>query len=112
MHPKGFKHWDFILLDSNKEAVARFRSNVWAVTKIGLIEFMGNYSDKTKEEIVITGVTVYYNMLSRMNSLLQVGGAIFAKTGPLDAHSGEEPTQSASGPESSAAAAPKATTIQ
>lgn len=73
---------------------------------------MGNYSDKTKEEIVITGVTVYYNMLSRMNNILQFGGAIFAKTGPLDAHSAEVPMQSVSAPEQSATATSKITTIQ
>ena len=82
----GFKHWDFILLDSNKEPVARFHSNVWAYKKLGLVEFMGNYSAKTKEEICITGFTVYYNTLLRMNNLLQFFGAMGAKTGPLNAN--------------------------
>lgn len=80
----GFKHWDFILLDSNKEPVARFHSNVWAYKKLGLVEFMGNYSAKAKEEICITGFTVYYNTLLRMNNLFQFFGAMGAKTGPLD----------------------------
>lgn len=81
---KGFKHWDFILLDSNKEPVARFHSNVWAYKKLGLVEFMGNYPARTKEEICITGFTVYYNTLLRMNNLFQFFGAMGAKTGPLD----------------------------
>lgn len=80
----GFKYWDFILLDSNKEPVARFRSNVWAVKKLGLIEFMGDYPAKTKEEICITGFSVYYNMLLRINNVFQFFGAIGAKTGPID----------------------------
>jgi hypothetical protein len=80
----GFKHWDFILLDSNKEPVARFHSNVWAVTKLGLLEFIGDYSAKTKEEICITGFSVYYNWLLRMNNVFQVFGAIGAKTGPIE----------------------------
>lgn len=82
----GFKHWDFILLDSNKESVARFRSNVWMVKKLGLIEFMGDYNEKTKEEITITAITVYYNFWLRMNNIFQLGGAMFSKTGPLDAN--------------------------
>lgn len=83
---QGFKYWDFILLDSNKEPVARFRSNVWAYKKLGLLEFQGDYSQRTKEEILITGFTVYYNFLLRANNVFQLFGAIGAKTGPLDAN--------------------------
>jgi hypothetical protein len=79
----GFKHWDFILLDSNKEPVARFHSNIWAVSKLGFLEFMGDYSAETKEEICITGCSVYYNTLLRMNNVFQFFGAIGAKTGPI-----------------------------
>lgn len=86
---QGFKHWDFILLDSNKEPVARFRSNVWCYKKLGLIEFQGNYSQRAKEEILITGFTVYYNMLLRVNNVFQLFGAMGAKTGPLDANSAD-----------------------
>jgi hypothetical protein len=64
--------------------VARFHSNVWAVTKLGLLEFIGDYSAKTKEEICITGFSVYYNWLLRMNNVFQVFGAIGAKTGPIE----------------------------
>jgi hypothetical protein len=79
----GFKHWDFILLDSNKEPVARFHSNIWAVSKLGFLEFMGDYSAETKEEICITACSVYYNTLLRMNNVFQFFGAIGAKTGPI-----------------------------
>ena len=79
----GFKHWDFILLDSNKEPVARFHSNIWAVSKLGFLEFMGDYSAETKEEICITACSVYYNTLLRMNSVFRFFGAIVAKTGPI-----------------------------
>lgn len=82
----GFKYWDFILLDSNKEPVARFRSNVWAYKKVGLIEFMGDFNQLAKEEICITGFTVYINFLQRANNIFQLFGAIGAKTGPLDAN--------------------------
>ena len=79
----GFKHWDFILLNSNKEPVARFHSNIWAVSKLGFLEFMGDYSAETKEEICITGCSVYYNTLLRMNNVFQVFGAVGRKVGPI-----------------------------
>ena len=79
----GFKYWDFILLDSNKEPVARFRSNVWAYKHVGIIEFMGDFSQLAKEEICITGCSVYYNTLLRMNNVFQLFGAMGAKTGPI-----------------------------
>ena len=79
----GFKHWDFILLDSNKEPVARFHSNIWCISKLGFLEFMGDYSAETKEEICITACTVYYNTLVRMNNVFQFFGAFGAKTGPI-----------------------------
>lgn len=89
----GFKHWDFVLLDSNKEAVARFHSNIWAVKKLGFLEFMGDYSAETKEEICITGCSVYYNTLLRMNNVFQFFGAIGAKTGPIETDTNDTDTQ-------------------
>jgi len=80
----GFKHWDFILLDSNKEPVARFHSSFWAIRKLGFLEFMGEYSAETKEEICITGFSVYYNTLLRMNNFFQLAGAIGGKVGPIE----------------------------
>ena len=94
----GFKYWDFILLNSNKEPVARFRSNVWAYKKVGLIEFMGDYSQLAKEEICITGMTIYLNWLQRINNIFQVFGAIGAKTGPLDANNGADVHQMQNSP--------------
>lgn len=55
------------------------------VKKLGIIEFMGEYSAKTKEEITITAITVYYNFWLRFNNIFQLGGAMFSKVGPLDA---------------------------
>lgn len=56
------------------------------VKKLGIIEFMGEYSAKTKEEITITAITVYYNFWLRFNNIFQLGGAMFSKVGPLDAN--------------------------
>jgi hypothetical protein len=80
----GFKHWDFILLNSNQEPMARFRSSLWAVTKLGFLEFMGDYSAEIKEEILITGFSVYYNTLWRANNFFQLFGAIGGKVGPIE----------------------------
>jgi hypothetical protein len=91
----GFKYWDFILMTAHKVPVARLRSNVWAYKHIGIIEFMGDFSQLAKEEICITGCTVYLNFLQRANNLFQLFGAIGAKTGPLDANSPDVQTQSA-----------------
>lgn len=49
---------------------------------------MDNYPARAKEEICITGFTVYYNWLLRMNNVFQVFGAMGAKIGPLDPHAG------------------------
>lgn len=57
---------------------------------------MADYSDRTKEEITITGITVYYNMISRVNNPFQLGGALFAKTGPLDANAADVQMQNVS----------------
>jgi hypothetical protein len=91
----GFKYWDFVLLNTTKEPVARFRSNVWAYKRIGIIEFMGDFSQLAKEEICITGCTVFLNFLQRVNNVFQLFGAIGAKTGPLDANSPDIQMQSA-----------------
>ena len=94
----GFKYWDFILLDSNKEPVARFRSNVWAYKHVGIIEFMGDFSQLAKEEICITGCSVYHNTLLRMNNLFQFFGALGAKTGPIQTDAGVKDVQLDSNP--------------
>lgn len=63
---------------------------MWAVKKLGLIEFMHDYPARTKEEICITGSSIYYNLLLRMNNVFQLFGAIGAKTGPIETNSHPE----------------------
>ncbi|KAK4502154.1 hypothetical protein PRZ48_005577 [Zasmidium cellare] len=79
----NFKNWDFVCLDENQEPVARFASNVWAVRKLGFIEFMGDKASDpaAREEIVVVGLTIYYTMLLRMNNIFQLFGAVAAKPG-------------------------------
>ncbi|KAJ3548936.1 hypothetical protein NM208_g761 [Fusarium decemcellulare] len=82
----NFKTWDFICLDEKENAVARFSANAWAVTKVGNIEFMGPkaHDPAAREEIMITGLTLFSQMLIRATSILSFFGAIFSRPGPLD----------------------------
>ncbi|KAL8764465.1 MAG: hypothetical protein Q9194_007063, partial [Teloschistes cf. exilis] len=36
-----FKTWDFICLDVDKLPIAKFSANLWALKRIGVVEFMG-----------------------------------------------------------------------
>lgn len=88
----NFVKWDFICSDENGEAVARFSSNVWAVRKLGFVEFMGERAEdpRAREELTIIGLTIYYTMLLRMNNIFQLFGAIAAKPGYPKGEKGEE----------------------
>ncbi|TVY52986.1 hypothetical protein LCER1_G005143 [Lachnellula cervina] len=77
----GFTTWDFICLDQNQLPVAKFSAAVWAVTKIANIEFLGEkaMTDEARDEIVVTGITLYCCMLLRCNNVLSLFGAIFSR---------------------------------
>lgn len=81
----NFKTWDFICLDEQQMPVAKFTGNLWAVKKIANIEFLGPKSSSVaaRDEIVVTGLTLYFCMLLRLNSLLSFFGAIFTRPGPI-----------------------------
>ena len=89
----SWKTWDFICLDEQQTPVAKFSANAWSVRKVGNIEFMGPKaaSPAVRDEIVVTGLTLFYCMLLRSSSILSFFGAIFARPGPLD---GKEATES------------------
>lgn len=82
----GFKTWDFICLDEQQMPVAKFSANIWAVRKLGNIEFLGSKaaSDAVRQEIVVMGLTLFYLMLFRMNNILSFFGAIFSRPGRDD----------------------------
>ncbi|KAF2178158.1 hypothetical protein K469DRAFT_456224, partial [Zopfia rhizophila CBS 207.26] len=78
----GFKTWDFICLDTQQMPVAKFSANAWAVKKVGNIEFLGSKaatSDAVRDEIVVTGLTLFYCMVLRSSSILSFFGAIFSR---------------------------------
>lgn len=79
-----FKSWDFICLDPKQNPVAKFSANIWAVKKVGNIEFLGSTSDAARDEIVVTGLTLFYCMVLRTNSILSLFGAIFLRPGHVD----------------------------
>lgn len=82
----SFKTWDFICQDEQQMPVAKFSANMWAVKKMGKIEFLGPKatSAAARDEIVVTALTLYFCMLLRTNSILSFFGAIVARPGPLD----------------------------
>lgn len=86
----GLKTWDFICLDEQQLPVARFSVNVWAVKKFANIEFIGPKatSQDAREEILVTGMTLYQCMLLRCNNVFSLFGAAFANPGPLEKDSG------------------------
>ncbi|KAL2062052.1 hypothetical protein VTL71DRAFT_6318 [Oculimacula yallundae] len=74
-----FKTWDFVCLDPNQMPVARFSANIWATKKVGNIEFLGErtaISEAAREEIVITGLTLFSCMTLRMNNFLNLFGMV------------------------------------
>jgi hypothetical protein len=79
----GFKTWDFICVDEQQIPVAKFTANCWGVTKIGKIEFVGPKADDraAQEEIMVTGITLFYCMILRCNNIFNLFGAIIARPG-------------------------------
>ena len=67
--------------------VAKFSSNIWACKKVGNIEFLGSKaatSNVVRDEIVVTGLTLFCCMALRMNNILSLFGAIMARPGHDD----------------------------
>lgn len=80
----GFKTWDFVCLDPQQLPVAKFSANLWTTKKIGIIEFLGEKTAKSealREEIVVTGLTLFYCMTLRSTNFLSFFGAIFSRPG-------------------------------
>ncbi|KIV83431.1 hypothetical protein PV11_05458 [Exophiala sideris] len=79
----GFKSWDFICMDEQSMPVARISTNVFALKKAGIIEFMGPAasSPELRDELIVTGVTLWMCMLLRSTSFLSLVGAAFARPG-------------------------------
>jgi hypothetical protein len=82
----NFKTWDFICLDDKGVAVAKFAARNWSTNRVGYVEFMGpkdTISDAVRDEIVVTGITLFYCMVLRATSPLSLVGAVFSKPGKI-----------------------------
>ena len=80
-----FVTWDFICLDEKQNPVAKFSANIWALKKIGRIEFSnigeGEEAERKKEEIVVMGLTLFNTMVVRMNNIFSLWGSAFHTPG-------------------------------
>jgi hypothetical protein len=80
----SLKLWDFVCLDANQIAIAKFSVNLWAVKQVGNFYFeksAGGVKREARDEIVVTGLTLLYVMMVRMNNPLHLLGSVFAKPG-------------------------------
>lgn len=79
----GLKNWDFVCLDDQEMPIAKIKANTWACKKAGVIEFMNTeaLSPELRDEVVVTGVTLWLCMLLRSTNFFSLFGAMFAKTG-------------------------------
>lgn len=84
----NLKTWDFVCLDSNTQLpIAKLSANWWALKQVGNFYFEKNAADLSKEacdEVVVTGLTIMYVMMTRMNNPLHLLGATFAKAGKVE----------------------------
>lgn len=80
------KKWNFVCLDERKMPVAKLSLNIWATKKVGNIEFLGSRAAAwdARDELVVTGVTLFLCLSYRANSLLSFFGAFFAQPGPIE----------------------------
>lgn len=87
------KLWDFVCINTQtQEPIAKFSVNWWAIKEVGNIYFekpREMMSQEVLDEVVITGVTIVYIMMTRINNPLNLVGAMFAKPGKVEGK-GEE----------------------
>lgn len=86
----GFTTWDFVCVDERQRPVAKYTAKIWGIKKIGYIEFMDDreLTDAARDELVVTGMTLFYCMWLRVNNIFSLFGAVFHRTGK--SQSGQE----------------------
>ncbi|KAJ5750492.1 hypothetical protein N7533_007520 [Penicillium manginii] len=79
----NFTTWDFVCCDEQQLPVAKLTMNIWGLKKIARIEFMGvaEQNLELQEELVVTTLTLSYQMALRTGNLLNLVGALFARPG-------------------------------
>ncbi|KAL6704920.1 hypothetical protein ACN47E_007465 [Coniothyrium glycines] len=82
------KVWDFVCINAQtQEPIAKFSVNFWAVKEVGNLYFEKSreaLGQELLDEVVVTGVTILYIMMTRINNPLNLVGAVFAKTGKAE----------------------------
>jgi hypothetical protein len=88
------KTWDFVCLNATTQTpIAKFAVNMWAVAEVGNIYFeksKEDISEAMRDEVVVTGLTILYVMITRINNPLNLLGAAFAKPGRVDGEGEQE----------------------
>ncbi|KAF1936721.1 hypothetical protein EJ02DRAFT_358472 [Clathrospora elynae] len=84
----GMKTWDFLCVNSvTQEPIAKFGINNWSLKQVGNFHFeksKGEVTEEVRDEVVVTGITMLYIMMVRMQNPLQLLGAVFAKPGKVE----------------------------
>ncbi|KAI4916217.1 hypothetical protein J4E85_010305 [Alternaria conjuncta] len=87
------KVWDFVCINSaTQESIAKFGVNLWAMKQVGNFYFEKTEEDVTealRDEVVVTGLTLLYLMMTRMNNPIHLLGAAFAKPGKVEGDGNE-----------------------
>ncbi|KAI4615378.1 uncharacterized protein J4E87_009271 [Alternaria ethzedia] len=82
------KVWDFVCINSaTQESIAKFGVNLWAMKQVGNFYFEETEDEVTealRDEVVVTGLTLLYLMMTRMNNPIHLLGAAFAKPGKVE----------------------------
>jgi len=63
--------------------VARFQVNLWAAKNVGVIELLGVAAEReeVRDEVVVTGLTLFYFTVLRSSSIFSFFGAVFSRPG-------------------------------
>ena len=83
----NMKTWDFVCLDADQLPIAKFAVNLWALKVVGEFQFESSgedLSEEKRDEVVITGITVLYIMMCRINNPFSLIGAAIAKPGAVE----------------------------
>jgi hypothetical protein len=89
----SMKTWDFVCLDENQIAIAKLSANLWDLKQVGNFYFEARedeVSAEMRDEVVVTGLTILYVMMTRMNNPLHLLGSMFSKPGRVDGVEGEQ----------------------
>lgn len=79
----SLKVWDFVCVDVQQMPVAKLSYNNWALKNMGKFEFLGPRANtaSAKDELVVTGLTLFYCMCLRINNPFNLVGSFTSRPG-------------------------------